>query len=249
VILGIIAVSPILIVIFTSLEFYFRKFSRARKEYKNARGTIHKNLLKKCLSNLNREIQKTEKELDSAIQAEKNLHSEKNMELERAATVSVFDTRFTSIPGIGKVLKERVRRTCFDGTLKSLNRAWGVRGIGESKAYEIRRWVERMERILPSVLRGNFPNKQGIVEKYDDLIKNANGRISSIQSTLKPMVELENISRQELDKLNKVSSSTFKESYDGEVAATEAVTEYHLGCFSEWRRMPSWFETLMEVYG
>lgn len=249
VVLGVAAISPVLIVLFTSLEFHLKKFSRARKEYRNARGTAHKNLLRKCLSHLNREIQKTKKELSLTIQAEKKLHLEKDMELERAATVSVFETSFTDIPGIGKVLKERVRRTCFDGTLESLNRAWGVHGIGESKAYEIRRWVERMQRILPSILGGDFPNKQRIVVKYDDLIKNANERISNIESTLRTMVELENISEQELDKLNKVSNSTFRKSYDGEVAATEVVTEYHLGCFPEWRRMPSWFKTLMEVYG
>jgi len=248
-IVGFIVVSPLLFVIFTSLEFYFNKSSRARREYKNARGTIHKNFLKKGSKNLNREIQRTKKEYDSAIQVEKKLNSEKNSELEIAATVFVFETGFTSIPGIGKVLKERVRRRCFDGTLQSLNRAWGVHGIGESKAYEIRSWVERTKRRLPSILKGDFPNKQKIVEKYDELIKKANDDITNIESTLKPMIELENTVKQELDNLNSVTSSTFRKSYDGDMAANNVVTLYHLGCFPEWKRIPIWFKTLMEAYG
>lgn len=248
VVLGIILISPLLIVFFTSLEFFFKKLFRARREYKTARGTVHKTLLQQGLGNLNREIQNTKKELDSAIQAEKELHSNKDFELERAATVFVFETEFTNIPGIGKILKERIRRTCFDGTLRSLDRAGGVYGIGDNKAYEIRMWVKRTQQRLPRMLQGDFPNKQRIIEKYEDLIKKANERIANIDSTLKPMVELENTAKQELDRLNKVKSSTFKKSYDGEDSAADVVTEYHLGCFPEWRRIPNWFKTLVEVY-
>lgn len=248
-ILVIIVLFPFLIKIIFSFEFYYRKSSLAKKEYKNARGTAHKNLLKKSLNNLTREIQKTKNELDSAIRAEKDLQLEKTRELEKAATIYIFESDFTSIPGIGKILKDRIRRTVFDGTLQSLHRAWGVHGIGESKAYEIRKWIEKTARRLPYVLNGHFPNKLRIVNKYDDLIRNANNRIKNIESTYKPMIELENIAKTELDKLNQVKSSIFKKSYDGDIMATEAVTEYHLGCFPEWRRIPGWFITLMEAYG
>lgn len=247
-VMGVLIVSPLLFVVFTSLEFYFKKVSRARTEYNKARGTIHKNLIKKGLIKLKLEIQKTKNELDSAIQAEKRLHSERDTELEKAATVFVFETGFTGIPGIGKVLKERVRRTCFNGTLQSLGGAWRVNGIGDNKAYEIRKWIETTRRRLPSILKGDFPNKQRINNKYNDLLKKAEDRISGIESDFEPMVELEKTCNLELDGLNKVTSSTFQSSYNGDETSRDAVTNYHLGCFPEWRRVPGWFKALLEVY-
>lgn len=113
-ILGIFII-PTLFIIFYSIEFYFKKLFRTRNEYKNTRGTTHKALLTNGLNNLLNEIQRTKKGLDLAIKAEKNLQKEKDLALEKAASSLLFETEFTKIPGIGKMLKEKVRRTCFDG--------------------------------------------------------------------------------------------------------------------------------------
>lgn len=247
-ILGIFII-PTLFIIFYSIEFYFKKMFRTRNEYKSTRGTTHKTLLTNGLNNLLNETQRTKKELTSAIKAEKNLQKEKDLALEKAASSILFETEFTKIPGIGKVLKEKVRRTCFDGTLKSLNRAWGVHGIGQSKTYEIYRWVEKTQKLLPRILKGNFPNKQQIINKYNNLLSKASNEISNTESMIKKMVDLENTVQKELNKLNSVTISTYKKSYDGDVASTDAVTEYYMGCFPEWKRMPNWFKNLMEDYG
>jgi len=246
--LGVISL-PLSIKLVFITEYNMRLKSQAKKEYNRSRGTVHKKIVKKCIDNLNKNIKATKKELESVIKHQKDLQEERERELTKAASKYLFDSEFTNIQGIGPILKERVRRTCFDGTLISLNRAWRVHGIGESKVYEIRNWVNGAIYRLPRLLESDFPGKRNIISKYSDLSLSAEERISSLNSELTLMIELETVAKSDLNKLDKVTSSTFIESYKGNVDARELVTEYHIGSFSEWERVPLWFKQLVEEYG
>ena len=88
-----------------------------------------------------------------------------SQELEKAATIYLFNRTFQQIPGIGPKLKERIEKKVFNGTLNSLNNAWKVNGIGEEKTNNIRNWVREKKVELPRILNGDFPNKINILEK------------------------------------------------------------------------------------
>ena len=238
----------IAVVLFPSIEFRLKIWLKARNDYKTARGTMHARILRKCLSNLWLKIRETENDLEKAVLHERRLINDRKRKLETAATTYLVNLEFTRIPGIGPVLKERVMRLCFDGTLQSLRRAYIVEGIGETKAYAINRWVNQAQVKLPRILRGTFPHKDEINKRYDRLDKEIRQRILDIKNHLQGMRELEEKSSSELAKLQKIRISTFVQSYKGNIEASNAVTNYLLGCFPEWRRVPDWFKILTETY-
>lgn len=248
-IVGVATIGLILILLLPLMEFRLKLWLKARSDYKTARGTMHLKLLKRCLINLRLKIKETKNNLENLIAHREELITARQKELKAAATVHLVDLEFTNIPGIGQVLKDRVMRRCFDGTLESLRRAWTVYGIGEERAHAINVWVNQAQRKLPLILEGEFPGKERINKKYEQLEKEINQRIVDIEILLKNMLKLEENSINELTLLEKVKVFTFLKSYKGDVDASNAATNYLLGCFPEWGKIPEWFKTLMENYG
>lgn len=248
-IVTVVTIGLILMLLLPSIDFHIKIWLKARSDYKNARGTMHLKLLKECLVNLRLKIKETKNNLEDLRTYREELITARQKELEAAAVIYLVNLDFTNIPGIGPVLKDRVMRRCFDGTLESLRRAWIVYGIGEERAHAINVWVNQAQRKLPIILEGEFPGKEGINKKYDQLEKETNQRINDIEMLLKDMLKLEERAVNELALLEKVKTSTFLKSYKGDVDASNAVTNYLLGCFPEWGKIPDWFKTLMENYG
>jgi len=236
--------------LFPKLEFGLRLLLKARNDYRTARGTIHLKLLRKSLNNLQMRIKEEKKCLEKLRKYKMNLNYQRRKELEVAASTYLFNSEFTSIPGIGPILKERVMKNCFDGTLQSIRRAWMVRGIGEERAHSINLWVDRAQRKLSYlIMSGYFPGKDEINKKYDLLEKETEQRIVNAENLLREMLELKKIALKEVKKLRQVTISTFIKSYRGNPQASKAVTTYMMGCFPEWGKIPEWFKTLMEKYG
>lgn len=140
---------------------------RARRDYRLARGTKHKKQLQKSLKILDQKLKNLEKErqiLENRLNA---LTQEQSDELLKALSRHIVETRLTEIEGIGQVLKDRLINQCFNGTLSSLTSAYFfVQGIGWEKQNAISKWVNKMERELPILLKKDFPNKQEIIEEY-----------------------------------------------------------------------------------
>ena len=76
--------------------------------------------------------------------------------METKLTPQIVHTELDRILGIKRVLKKRVIRYCFDGTLESLNHVYHVQGIGQDKSYVSRRWVNRNRALLTQCLQGRF---------------------------------------------------------------------------------------------
>lgn len=243
---GIISV-PIIIKILISLEFLFKINSLSRKEYNNSRGTVHKKMLQDHIKKLKNLIKKEENLLKKHQDKQAHIIKEKTTELEKAATIFIFERDFTSIPGIGRKLKERIQRNIFNGTIDSLYRSSRVHGIGETKYAAIRYWINETKHSLPQIIKSNFKGKIEIVKKYEKQLINIENDIQESQLRLSPLYELENKSESEIITLKKVTSGTFKKSYNSDEEASKIVTEYHLGLFPEWKRMPHWFKNLLEA--
>ncbi|MCW3988811.1 MAG: hypothetical protein NWE88_01900 [Candidatus Bathyarchaeota archaeon] len=246
-IIGVFSV-PFILKIIIKIQFWYIKRIRAHNDYDNARGTHHKKMIEKKLAKLKTDVDKTRNQLLSAQNTHKAIISERDLKLEKRITTIIFENEFTNIKGIGTVLRDRIRRQCFNGTLDSLRYSGSVQGIGEEKGYEIQQWISRTRRKLPQRLRGEFQGKQSIRNEYSKKIRDANRKINSITNEYNPKNRLQKTVELELDKLNIVKPSTFVTSYNGDQEASQIVTEYLLGSFPEWRTMPLWFKTLSENY-
>lgn len=232
-----------------SIELKLRLWRRAREDYRSARGTMHLKLLKESLSVLDKKISEADK-ASKVLESERaKIAQERQRKLEAALSKYLIDLEFTKIPGIGPVLKDRVVRYCFDGTLKSLRRAQGIRGIGDQRAFAIKMWVDQTERRLPTLLQGYFPGKDGINKAYDELDKQKENELVKVYNDLRSMRELRTKASTELNRLKSVHTSTFVKAYKGDTEAAEKATEYLVGTFPEWGRMPEWFKTLIERHG
>jgi len=234
--------------ILSKMKFWFLKRNYGKYDYDSARGTHHKKIIETKYTKLKVDVDKTRNQLLSAQNTLKTIISEKDLKLEKRITTIIFENEFTNINGIGSVLRDRIRRQCFNGTLDSLRYASSVQGIGDEKRYDINQWISRTRQKLPQLLKGEFQGKQSINKEYTKKIQDANRIIDVLTNDFNPKNELRKTVALELVKLSKVKLSTFVASYNGDQEASQIVTEYLLGCFPEWRTMPLWFKTLTEHY-
>jgi hypothetical protein len=248
-ILALILILTVLGFIFPRIEYEVNIFRKARFDHLNSRGTIHKKLIKKGLVKIDLEIKEAKRRLQQLNLEKSNMALEENRELENTLSTIIVNTELDDVPGIGPVLKERIIRSCFDGTIESLRRAGNVRGIGEEKYHAILHWVNTKSSLMPQLLRKDFPGKNEIIRKYSESEKNIVRELEKVGQELKEMTELRELSNAELAKLKPVSTFAFLKAYKGDREAAEKVTQYLLGAFPEWSKIPEWFETLMTKYG
>jgi len=214
-----------------------------------ARGSMHLRQICNSLKILNKNITNLEKEKQKS---EKDLHKLNQRTSERllnALTHHIVETRLSEIEGIGPILRDRIIVNCFDGTLGSLRRTYSLEGIGEKKLQAISRWVEKVEHDIPSLLKNDFPDKMTIIEECKRDEREIIERLRKIEERIAPMYEIKKKAVEEKDRLSVVGISHFRKSYQLNKEASEMVNEYLKGVFAEWEPMPMWFKTLISEYG
>ncbi len=230
---------------------YFKvKWNRkVNRDFTNARGTLHRNILQNALANLNREVSTINERLAQLTQQRTELQRTRDLELEKILTPQIVSTELTDVPGIGSVLKDRLIKECFNGTLESLNRASSVHGIGHDKGKAVEKWVRQTRRKMPQLLQRDFSGKAPIMKKYADLDENLLREINARHEKLQELQALIGKATTVLNDLKTVSKATFSKAYSGDEQAAETVTHYLNGIFPEWERIPIWYKTLVEKYG
>lgn len=248
-IISIVLIFLFIIFVYPSILRQFKIFSRARRDYQLARGSMHLRRIRNSLKILNKNIKNLEKEKQKL---EKNLHNLNQRTSERllnALSHHIVETRLSEIEGIGPILRDRIILNCFDGKLGSLRRAYRIEGIGQKKLHAISRWVEEIERDIPNLLKNDFPNKMIIIEECKRNEREINEQLRKIEERIAPMNEIKKKALEEKDRLSVVSSSHFRKSYQLNKEASEVVNQYLKGVFAEWEPMPMWFKTLISEYG
>ena len=246
--LGLCTVLIVLLALAPTIEYQFKLRKRTKVDYMNARGTMLRNIVRNCLVNLNRNISDLESNIRQLKSRTTKLSRQKDKELEVKLTTHIVIRELDKIPGIGRVLTDRIMRLCFDGTLNSLNYIGNIQGIGEEKSYAIRRWVSNTRRKMPQLLRTDIPGKSQIVTKFAVLDRDLEGELKAHDSELANRLHLRNEAVEALDPLESVDASVFLNAHKGDVSSSETVSCYFVGVFPEWRRMPEWFKTLVETY-
>ena len=229
--------------------YKFKIYNRSRSDYLQARGTYHLQQIKIPLRKLKERINKLKSEESQLIAQIKNLREERSAKLLEALTRFVVQNQFTNVKGIGPTLRARILAHCFDGTLQSLKRANAVRGIGGEKYYAICQWVKEVEYRLPDLLKDDFPNKNSIIEEYNQLGLSLNINLKNTRKEISESMELWISSLKAKDSLGKVKIVHFIKSYHFNKEASKIVNVYLQGIFPEWGKMPQWFKTLVSEYG
>ena len=237
----------ILFLLAPTLEYELKLRRRARVDYAKARGTIHRQILKSYLLNLDQELSRLEAKEQSLLLRRIKLGDEKKRELDIALTEQLANEQLEQLPGIGPVLKDRIIDQCFDGTLESISNSRDVQGIGEQKYIAICEWVKAMKVKMTQLLLEDFQGKAEILKKYVDL----EGGVA--QDLKVNALELQNLKRLRgeaiaaIDGLGPVDPSTFLAAYKGNSRAAEKVSQYVVGVYPEWGKMPGWFKQILEM--
>lgn len=220
-----------------------------RRDYKLARGTLHKKQLSKSLKLLNGKIKKFEKTKKNILVTIQHLDGKRNKRLKKELSSILVHSRLTDVEGIRQILKERIIHNCFDGSLNSLRRASVLEGIGEQKYSALMNWVKEMENKMPYLLEKDFPNKNKINEEFKNEELQLKKQQRNIEEQIAPMNELKKIASTEMERLNKVNISHFKRCYKSNNESMEYVNNYLNGIFPEWAPMPKWFKILISDFG
>jgi hypothetical protein len=250
--LALIALIPLLAILEPKLRLLFR----AWVDYESSRGTFHKKLLRDLLSTLRArsnelKIQKTALEIRMS-----QLDSELRNALKARLINHLVSEGLTVVTGIGPILKERIMKFCFDGTLESLenlpylrSRGWRLQGIGEEKARAISRWAEKIKKRLPELLEEDFPGKSELIKKYSMLSSPIKSKINDLEAKLSFIRYLEKKASAELDRLSSTNAFTFFKAYFGDMESSRKANEHLMGIFPEWEEMPDWLKLLMKECG
>lgn len=237
----------IMVLLAPTLEYEIRLRRRAKADYLKARGTIHRQILQTCLSNLEPKISELEAGTLNLLSRRAALENEVKRELEVALTTHVVDKELDQVPGIGSVLKDRIIQRCFDGTLESLSDSRFVPGIGEQKYVVIREWVESTKPKMAQLLLEDFPGKDNVLKKYADLNSGLEQELKVNDLELQRFRQLRSEATSAINGLESVDASTFLAAYRRNGKAAEVVTRYLVGVFPEWGREPNWFKILVEM--
>jgi len=229
--------------------YWIRIYRRAHSDYRWARGTYHLQQIKIPLKKLTEKVDTLKSEENQLISKIKNLKEERSAKLLEALTRFVVQDQFTNIRGIGPALRARILTQCFDGTLQSLKRANNVRGIGDEKYDALFQWIREVEARLPNLLNKDFPNKNSIIEEYNQLGLSLNIYLKNTRKEISELMALRDKSLKAKDNLGKVRISDFIKSYYLNEEASKRVNEYLQGIFPEWAKIPDWFKTLISQYG
>jgi predicted transcriptional regulator len=249
IIIGIVIIFLFIIFVYPSILRQYKLFSRARRDYQLARGSMHLRQIRNSLKILNKNITNLEKEKQKLEKDLHKLNQRISEKLLNALSHHLVVTRLSEIEGIGPILRERIILNCFDGTLGSLRRAYGIERIGHKKLQAISRWVDDVERNIPHLLKNDFPNKRTIIEECERDEREINEQLKKIEERIAPMNEIKKKALEEKDRLSIVGISHFRKSYQSNYEASELVNQYLNGVFPEWEPMPIWFKTLISEYG
>ncbi|MCK5560072.1 MAG: hypothetical protein KAJ51_05740 [Thermoplasmata archaeon] len=227
---------------------------RAKRDYSMARGTQHLKQTRQSIvllrmrrnNNLIRinEINNTLNQLEQDKYKEILLTAD-NIGLSRR----IAEKRLQEAHGIGKVLKNKIIYSIFNGNLDSLYGADRLYGIGYEKARAIHAWVDKIKTEMPQLLETNFPKEYNkITAKYANQKKVLKKEQSNLLNSNSNMNTLEDKAAHAEKILSSVTPSTFKKSYKNDLKSSKMVNNYLIGVFPEWGQMPGWYKTLISEY-
>jgi hypothetical protein len=223
--------------------------NRARHDYRVARGTQHLKQLEGPLSKLERDIKATQREIRTTKRKLQELAGKREDELREALSRYLVTHRLTEVDGIGPRLKQRILMHSFRGNLRDLRYVERVSGVGPARRTAIMRWVRAREREFPRLMKGSFPRKKEVQEKYGAKMAPLERRLSRARTELEEEETLHDSVNAAFDKLRSVRASKFRKALK-RTPSDDLVPNWYLeGVYPAWESPPDWFITLLSEYG
>lgn len=219
---------------------------RARRDYEDARGTLHRRMLLDAEPYLQTEARAAQKRKIALKDETHRLESEREAELHRAVVRPIVERELATLPGIGPRRAEAIIEQVFTGHLDSLRLAFRVEGIGLQKQAAINAWIEDQARRLPELINGAFPEKAGIVAYYGQALREKKAELDRAQALESSRREALQKVYEELGWLMDVRLYDFEMAYAEGIVSGEKVARYLLGVFPPWEPMPDWFGRALE---
>ncbi len=215
---------------------------RARQDYLNARGTIHRQLLTEAMGEVEFEAKVCESQLQTARNRRSALQSQRDRELNEAYARFVVSRHFRDIYGIGPKLEQQILHTVFRGNLADLHRAHEISGVGWARQGAISQWVREYEAQKPAMVKEGFPGQKQISDRHDLGILAAEKQVDTLTVQLKKLRKREDTVRAGLDRLANVTEKDFVEAMRNPDNPSDRLTIYLSGAYDEWESMPDWFQ-------
>jgi hypothetical protein len=223
--------------------------SRAKHDYRVARGTQHRKQLERPLLELTRDIIATEEESQRAKRALSQLGRTRRLELRGALCRYLVTERLTEVHGIGPRLQQRIMKECFRGDIRDLRHAEKLSNIGPTRQAALSRWVQARERELPRLLETTFPGKEAIIKRYRDRKTALEKRLDRAREQLAQKRALQDPAETARNKLKSVHVSDFRKALRASSPDSHVPDWYLTGIYAPWESPPDWFITLLERYG
>jgi hypothetical protein len=237
----------------TRIIGYIRTNRNMRKEYLNARGTLQKQLLISELKRLDMTIDTIEaRKRDLVIMLEREMNGMRRR-LDSAFHEHIIWTCLPGLEGIGMRTTRAIVNTCFDGTLDSLGRAHGVKGVGQAKQRAIDSWRKEIASELPGLRREGFPGRNRITRECSVYIGEIEAQMDDLSIELMEKRSLRSQVSNALEPLIAVDFSAFRRSsleMDGKSGwRSDIMDRYHRGLYPDGEPKPKWFEDIEDEFG
>jgi hypothetical protein len=223
----------------------FQYYKLSRQEYKQARGTAHKQLLVETRQKAQSLYQENLNYHRNAEQELKHLQEAQKQELEAILVQHLLESRLNEIKGIGPQRKAAIIQDVFRGKLSDLQQASKIPGITTTIQVEINRWVAHYQQELPHLLEQDFSGKSTIEARFkprialqEQILHDTEAKNSSLQARIRRIDE-------ELKWLNKITVRTFLQALIRPEQSAPELDRYLCGVFAEWEPVPEWFQEIV----
>ena len=221
--------------------------ARAKQDYLNARGTIHRQLLTEALREVESEAKTCASQLEMARNCKSALQSQRDRDLNDAYARWAVSTHFRDVYGIGPKLEQQILNAVFRGNLADLHQAHVVPGVGWARQGAISQWVREYEARKPTLVKEGFLWQQQISGRHDAGILAAEGQVNTLAVQLAKLRERKNTLQTGLDRLGSITEKDFVEAMRYPGGPSDSLLAYLGGAYQEWEPMPDWFRKAVEA--
>ncbi len=222
---------------------------QARRDYENARGTLHVEMLRKAQARLDVASSKWQAELQAVERERAALQAQCDEELVRLLSRYLVLTRLDEVRGMAPKTKADIIRDVFDDHLEDLRSAQWVAGVSEGCQRAINDWILHYRRQFPALLEEDFPGRRQVMGRYEARLERFDVRLRVLRARVDDLVALRERVGQALARLWPVTVQDFVTAARDPTDATAytAVQGYLRGVFAEWEPMPEWFRRACTV--
>ena len=223
--------------------------TRAKRDYRRARGTQHRQQVEQALAAIRTQVEQLQNDTVQLQQHLSALGSEEARELDQALARHLVSTRIDEVPGVGRARIKAISDTVFRGQLNDLHSAHQIPGIGPSTQTAISSWVNEMQSDWTQLRSTSFAGKRQIIDRYTNQRHDLEQQLAIAAQRISELEKLDRLATSEVQKLSRITVGDFRRALKGRENRKDAedLQGYILGMFPPWDTVPSWYTELLNA--